>query len=269
MEIRHENIAPTQTMRRVHRQASGIDHWHQRAEFMYVLDGQCHIRVGSRERLCTRGDLAVIRSGQIHRLRDSQSCTLYISTFDPTLLYHFLPELRFPRSFITAPEQAEAGLTEEIRRLLDAVYRETAEQQPLHETLMRADILKLYCLLVRHFEDDAVQNEQTIVRLRQFQAALEYIADRYAENLSLADVAQAINYNASYVSTLFVTCAGVNFKTYLDHFRIKKAVDLLRSTRLTVSDIAAQCGYENIRTFNNTFKRVTGQTPREFRRSAI
>ena len=143
MDIRRENIPQTQTMRRVFNPVSGFDHWHQRAEFMYVLAGQCSIRIGSREQLCNPGDLAVIRSGQIHKLYSSPGCTLYISTFDPIILFHFLPELRFPRSFITAREQEEAGLAEEILRLLDDIYRETVERHALYETLIRSNILKL------------------------------------------------------------------------------------------------------------------------------
>ena len=269
MEIRHENIVYTQTMKIFSQEVRPIAHWHQRAEFMYVLVGQCRIRIGSLERLCVPGDLAVIRSGQIHSLQSPPGCRLYVSTFDPTLLYHFFPELRFPRSFITAQEQAGAGLAEEIARLLGSIYTESSKHEDLYETLMRADILRLYSLLVRHFEEAECRNEQTLVRLQLFQSALEFIADHYAENLSLGDVAQAINYNPTYVSTLFVSCAGVNFKTYLDNFRIKKAVDLLRASRLTVAQVAAQCGCENIRTFNNTFRRVTGQTPSEIRRSTV
>ena len=98
---------------------------------------------------------------------------------------------------------------------------------------------------------------------------LAYITEHYAENISLADLSATINYNASYISTLFVTYTGVNFKTYLDNFRINLAVELLRSSNQTVADIAAHCGYENIRTFNNTFKRITGTTPSFVRKENI
>lgn len=269
MAIHHENILRTQTLKKTDIRHSGIDHWHQRAEFVYILDGECRIRVGKEERLCLPGDLAAVRGGQIHSLRNEPGCVLYISTFDPAFLFHFFPEPRFPQSFIPLELQRAAGLETEISRLFGSICREWTEEAPFYETLMRADILRLYTLLVRHFEDGSPRDEQSLARLRQFQTALEFIAAHYAENITLSDIAGAISYNPTYVSTLFVTCAGVNFKTYLDSYRIKIAVDLLRSTQRTVSDIAAQCGYDNVRTFNNTFRRVTGQSPSQLRRSNL
>ena len=124
--------------------------------------------------------------------------------------------------------------------------------------------MKTYYL---HFEDDSATDEKTLARRQQFQLALEFIAEHYARSITLADVAEVINYTPSYVSTLFVSCTGVNFKTYLDHFRVKKAADLLCSTRQTVTDIAIQCGYDNVRTFNNVFRRVTGQSPSQLRKN--
>ena len=266
MPIKHERITHNLTVRKSAGQGLGIDHWHQRAEFVYIMDGECQIRIGKQQRLCKAGDLAVIRSGEIHALLSSYYYG-YIYTFDPAMFSHFLPESRFPRSFISAQEQKEAGLDGEIARLFDEIYQEMTNQEPLCEPIMRADVLRLYSLLVRRFEDDSFKDEKNQARRQQFQEALEYIADHYADHITLADVAEIMNYTPSYVSTLFVSCAGVNFKTYLDNFRIKKAADMLCSTQQTIADIAIQCGYENVRTFNNTFRRVTGQSPSQLRKN--
>lgn len=269
MQIYHEKIQFRLTANKSHSPASGFDHWHQRVEFMYVMEGSCLISIGKQKRLCGPGDLAVIRSGEIHSLLSSAKYSMYIFTFDPALFSYFLPESRFPKSFITAEEQISAGLDGEIANLFHEIYREKLVQAPLHEAVMRAGILRLYSLLIRHFEDDSPRDEKSMTRLQQFQTALEFIAEHYAEPITLADIAEVINYTPTYVSTLFVSCAGVNFKTYLDNFRIKKAVDQLCSTRYSVTEIARQCGYDNVRTFNNVFRRITGQTPSQLRKTNI
>lgn len=265
MPIRHEKIKHNLTVRKSTGSGMGIDHWHKRAEFVYIMDGQCLIRVGKQQRLCEPGDLAVIRSGEIHSLTDFHLA--YIYTFDPSMFSHFLPESRFPKSFISAEEQKKAGLDGEIARLFHEIHREKMAEEPLCDPIMRADVLRLYSLLIRHFEDDSARDEKSLARRQQFQEALEFIADHYAEHITLADVAEIMNYTPSYVSTLFVSCAGVNFKTYLDNFRVKKAADLLCSTQQTITDIAIQCGYDNVRTFNNAFRRVTGQSPSQLRKN--
>lgn len=267
MLIKHEKIDYTLTARKMTVSPNGLDHWHQRAEFVYVIEGTCSIKVGKQQRLCSPGDVAFIQSGEIHAIWSDTKHVLYVFTFDPAMFYRILPEFCFPRHFISAQDQKEAGLDGEISNLFYEIYREKEEETSLYEAMMRAGILRLYSLLVRHFEDDSPRDEKTLARIQQFQTALEFIATHYAEHITLTDVAEVINYTPSYVSTLFVTFAGVNFKAYLDNFRVKKAVDLLCSTHQTVTDIALQCGYENVRTFNNAFRRVTGQAPSRFRKS--
>mgnify|MGYP003312618570 CR=1 FL=1 len=131
----------------------------------------------------------------------------------------------------------------------------------MNKIIIVTDILRLYSLLVRNFERERSFDSRSMTKFRHFQNVLSYITEHYNENISLGSIAQTINYHPSYVSTLFVTYTGINFKSYIDNFRIGKAVELLRSTDMTISAIATQCGFDNIRTFNNAFRRVTGTTP--------
>ena len=135
--------------------------------------------------------------------------------------------------------------------------------------LIQSNIIRLYSLLVRHFERQTPPENQSIARFENFQNVLRYITENFAGNITLAQVAKEINYTPAYVSTLFVTYAGVNFKSYLDSFRINKAVELVKNTDMTVLDIAAGCGYVNVRTFQYAFKRITGQSPSEMRKTNI
>ena len=128
-----------------------------------------------------------------------------------------------------------------------------------------SDIQRLYSLFVRFFEKKDDDEIKSFRGLEDFQAALTFIAENYSEKISLKDVAAKINYNSSYVSTLFVSYTGVNFKAYLDTMRINQAAKLLKNTSERITLIAMKCGYDNIRTFNSAFKRITGVTPREYR----
>ena len=271
MLIYHEKISYAVTIRKSKASGygQGIDHWHQRVEMIYVVEGKCQIRSSGQRMLCEAGDLVVVRSGEIHAIEGDTERQLYVVTFDPTIFYRFTPEASFPKRFISAREQQQAGVDKEIARLLEEIFQEDLRQEPLFETFMRAGILRLYSILLRHFEDVSSKDDKNYIRLQQLQSALEYIASHYAEPITLAEVATAIGYTPSYVSTLFVSKIGLNFKTYLDNIRINKAADLLGSTRLTVADVAAQCGFDNVRTFNNTFRRVVGQSPSQFRKSIV
>lgn len=267
--IYHEKIPYSMTVRKDRRSdyVRGIDHWHQRAEIIYVVDGHFEIKSGGQQKRCGPGDLAVIRSGEIHSIQGESLREIYIITFDLTMFYRFLPEACFPKWFISSLEQRQAGVDQEIAFLLEDIFQESTKQEPLFETFMRASLLRLFGILNRHFEDLSFKDGKQLIRLQELQAALEYIASHYAEPITLAEVATAIGYTPSYVSKLFVSKIGLNFKAYLDNIRINKAADLLASTRLTVADISAQCGFENVRTLNNTFRRIVGQSPSQYRKS--
>ena len=56
-------------------------------------------------------------------------------------------------------------------------------------------------------------------------------------------------------------------KKYLDRMKLEKASNLLSNDTLRISDIAYDCGYETISTFNRTFKSYFGKSPSEFRLS--
>ena len=269
MRIFHESIQPSYTVSKFQNPPRGFDHWHQRVEFVMVLEGTCRIKVGKNSRLCEKGDLAVIRSGDIHSISEAENSVLYICTFDPSILIYFQSDIKYIRIFITAMELKNAGIDERIHEIFEEMYTEKHRGAVWNDVLIRADIVRLYSLLVRYFERVTASDAQTLTQFRNFQNALQFIADNHRENITLVDIARITNYSPVYVSTLFSTYTGVNFKTYLDSFRINQAVKLIKGTDLTVTDISAKCGFDNIRTFNNVFKRITGLTPSQLRKSNI
>lgn len=264
MRILHEPIQRNYTIRKLHKEW-GFAHWHQRVEFVYVLDGVCEIKVGNTKNVCTAGDLIVIHCGEIHSIADVKDSTLYVCTFDPEMIQYIHKDMRFIRSYIPAEMLKEAGIADAVLQNLEDSYRENTMELVCNDVMVLSSIIRIYALLVRHFEITNDEKPQNPAKLRQFQEALLYIEENYSENITLSDVAKVINYNTSYVSSLFVAYTGLNFKTYLDSFRINKAVKLIKRTECTISDISSQCGFNNIRTFNNVFRKITGMTPMDVR----
>ena len=266
MHIHYENIQPNCTITMLHKEA-GYAHWHQRVEFVYILNGSCEITVGNTKNVCSAGDMAVIQSGEIHSIVDIQDSAMYVCTFDPELIRYFRADMKYIQNYISTEMLTASGVADEILRNFEEMYKEDFCGKDWNDVLIRANIIKMYCLLVRHFERDNNGRPQNPDKLQQFQEALRYVEENYARNITFSDVAKIINYNTSYASSLFVSYTGLNFKTYLDSIRINKAVKMIKRTDRTISDISAQCGFTNIRTFNNVFRKVTGITPSELRHS--
>ncbi|MGE9295055.1 MAG: helix-turn-helix domain-containing protein, partial [Puniceicoccales bacterium] len=95
--------------------------------------------------------------------------------------------------------------------------------------------------------------------------AKKYIQTRYHEPLSLDAAAAAVNASTRHFCKVFKQATGITFTDYLARVRVEKAKHLLRNPNLRVSEIAFETGFESISQFNRSFRRITGQSPTEFR----
>jgi YesN/AraC family two-component response regulator len=86
-------------------------------------------------------------------------------------------------------------------------------------------------------------------------------------DVSLDSISDILHINASYLSMLFKKSVGVNFVDYLTTLRIQAAKALLSDPFLSAAEIANMVGYESPNYFTRVFKKNTGLTPTEYRRT--
>ena len=85
--------------------------------------------------------------------------------------------------------------------------------------------------------------------------------------MCLAGVADRFGISEQYLSSLFKQNQGINFSTYVEDVRIDKAKDYLKTTGLSVGEIAGLVGYGSTNSFCRAFKRVTGINASEYRKT--
>jgi len=95
--------------------------------------------------------------------------------------------------------------------------------------------------------------------------AKQFIHNHYAENLSLGQVATAMNTSFFYFCKLFRKATGTTFTEFLSRTRIEKAKNLLLNRNLRISEIAYEVGFQSLTHFNRTFKTITGESPTAYR----
>lgn len=98
------------------------------------------------------------------------------------------------------------------------------------------------------------------------QSILNYIDSHYNEQLTLSSLAKQFNFSYSYLSSYFRSHHTEGFSEYLNKVRILHAAELLRAGTLAISDVCAAVGYTDQSYFARVFKKMTGTTPREYRR---
>jgi len=95
-----------------------------------------------------------------------------------------------------------------------------------------------------------------------------YIGKNYQKDISMQSAAQAMGYSEAYFCKLFKQCFRVNFSAYLNEYRIEKAKAMMADSRISIKDIGIACGYSDSNYFARVFKRITGQTPSDYRLAA-
>ena len=95
--------------------------------------------------------------------------------------------------------------------------------------------------------------------------ARSYIRDHSDDSMSLGAVAQVVNMSATYFSEKFKEMTGINFVEYVARTRVEKARNLLLNPNRRVSEVAFEVGFQSLSQFNRAFKKVVGESPRDYR----
>ena len=98
-------------------------------------------------------------------------------------------------------------------------------------------------------------------RLRQ------YVDENYSRQIPLVKAAQISGVQMSSFCALFRAAVGMNFTDWLRQVRISKAIELMKTSDLSVREIAHEVGFVEMMTFEQEFKKYSLMTPKEFKNS--
>jgi AraC-like DNA-binding protein len=179
-------------------------------------------------------------------------------------------------------EPTRARLTgrelEGARGIFSVMEREAGARTPGFQGMVRLKLMEAVLLLVRarlggpsgheSVDDapggDAAGSAPAPLRFHP-EEAMQYIQAHSADPLSLPELAARYGLNPSYFSRTFSGHAGVPLVEYINRIRIQKSCQLLKRTEAGIVEIAMAVGYNNLSHFNRYFRRIMGQSPREYR----
>jgi len=154
------------------------------------------------------------------------------------------------------------GLPLDRARLKQAFFKTRVISPRQHDS-----VIKLLTIFAQHL---SMISNQVLVQHRNTEPpviarAKEYIIEHQAEDLSLGQVAKAVNTSTFYFCKMFKKVTGINFTDYLSRVRIEKSKNLLLNPNLRISEIAFEVGFQSLTHFNRVFKKILGQSPTQYR----
>lgn len=141
----------------------------------------------------------------------------------------------------------------------------------VHKTNAAIDslLLKLLDCLIEHYpqeESDSAHQEDSKnsqdARLRQI---MQYIMSHLSTEINLTELADQMYVSVSTLSRIFHNSTGVYFTDYINRLRVSTAINLLRHSDQSLTQIAMNCGFSNSASFNRSFKKLIGSTPSAYR----
>ena len=245
------------------REGGAIGHWHDEIELIFVEEGSMVYNVNGTRCAVNANECIFVNARQLHFFEESR-CTYRCILLHPMML---CANTYLEENYIAPVTQNGAfpycvlKPENEIAALFPAFFEAAAEKD-----LLRLQSLSytLWGALLRLMpKNDAAPRENS--RLSAVKDMMHEIQRRYAEKLTLEEIAAAGHVCKSACEKLFRTYLHCTPIDYLLRFRLQKTAECLTQTDAAVAQIALDCGFSGASYFSGRFKTAYGCTPKAYR----
>ena len=227
---------------------------HANPEFIYVQSGELDIDIDGRNMVIPAEHYCIVLPWQIHAFRTREYSRSVVLVVSPYYVDSFTTNM-IGLYGETQVFQADPAVHELfIRYLFKGPFPD--------EYIISSILLGLAHCFVEQCHPTARPDKQKRPMLIE---AMRYISTHCTEKLTLKDVSNAMGYSYYHLSRLFRSYAGIGFSQFCNMCRIQRAQNLLLRTNLSMTDIAFECGFTNVRNFNRNFIEFLNATPSDYR----
>ncbi|MEK8128722.1 AraC family transcriptional regulator [Paenibacillus filicis] len=249
-------------------------HWHEQIELLYIVSGSARIECSSVPYEAKAGDVIVVNSNELHYgVCTSRDLVYYVVIFHPALLQSSNADAVETKFMIPISQNRLLFLNhiagdKRFSRCVEEITYEIEHKQEGYELAIKSDLYKLMTLLVRRYIASSSDLEGYRLRLKHLEhlaPALRYMELHSHESLTVEQLADLANMSRSHFSRLFKKLTEKTLTEYIHFLRINRAAELLRTTQMSISEIALLIGYNDIYYFSRTFKKLKGASPTNWR----
>lgn len=244
-------------------------HWHKDIEFNLMMKGNTEITVNGKINRVMQGEYIFINSKEIHMLAPPVG----IHGFEPdmellTILwdYDFL-KYYSEYSVLYFDLEQNAAVKREIGHILIKIAELFINKEKYYEMEITAQLLSIGRLLLKYCAVFPKADDSTIDKsFYHMQKAVDYIEKNYNEGITLKQMADIMGMAPTYFSRKFHAVTGFSFSHYLNDCRLRNAMNDIANSDMTMTEIAYENGFSNVKSFIETFKRTLNVTPYQYKK---
>ena len=247
-------------------------HWHVSVELIRVISGELSLTLDHRSYRLRAGEFALVNSETVHGATP-HDCIYEVIVFNLAFLKTgnpvcdgFIDDLLSHVSFLK-----ERPENEDVARAFHNVFEQMDDVQTTGAPPFKAlgAFLNLLGEIERNvsFTSNVNATLYDEKRIGKLKAVLEFLHGHYAEELTLDDLSNVANLSRKYFCKFFKDMTGTTPFQYLTTYRVEKAARQLLITKLPVTEIALDCGFNDLSYYIKTFKARKGISPNQYRKS--
>ncbi|PQP81887.1 hypothetical protein C0Q44_19655 [Paenibacillus sp. PCH8] len=254
-------------------------HTHDFVEYSYVAEGKGFHHVAEDVIPVTKGMLFVIPVGVPHVFRPASTNTnenpliIYNCLFDTVLINRLtatIQEKEIIQHLMNleqnqVPYISVVDHNNQIEELMLKLYREFSVPGIGSSTMLYMLATQLVLTTYRHLYQD-VQDKQS--HSTDFEFILRYLKQHVSNRVQMSDLVRVSGWSEKQIARMFLRHTGQTFSNHLQHLRVQKSCELLKSSQHKVSLIAELVGYRDMDSFYAVFKKITGETPLLYRKKS-
>lgn len=247
-------------------------HFHPEIELVYVNKGKGKRHIGNHISYFNNSQLVLIGSnlphiGYLDRLTTNGSETLI--QFLPDFLgkeFFKIPEMAAIDALL---ERAKKGIrfNIDIKRRIGAKIEDLVDKEGAHRITSFIEILNDlattddYTLL----NADGFAFEANHQDSNKIEVVYKHINDNFKEHISLDEVSDLVSMTVPAFCRYFKKSTGKTFTKIVNEYRVVHATKLLAESKMSITDISFECGFNNFSHFNKLFKEFTGKSASVYR----
>ena len=250
-------------------------HWHEEIEIIWVAEGQLRLKTPASSFLLSRGQTAAVNSNTLHYAAAAPECTLHSLVFSPLLITGNNESAfagKYIRPLLSSHSFSGFLISEadnpQVSGWFNRAFEALANDEWGYEFIVRENLSRICLCLYRQFEPQmdaaAPHPDQDNLRIRKM---LDFLHEHFACSLSLKEIAGAADISERECLRCFQKMLQVSPIQYLLKYRIMQGAKmLLADPSGSISEAAADCGFDSPSNFTKMFRRFYNCTPREYRR---
>ena len=241
-------------------------HWHNNIEFDLVLSGKIRGRINRKDINVNEGDFFFVNSGDLHETEANDKNTISAITIllSYDLLKKYCPDIDLYYFNFDEKKEAKKKIINLIIECAD-LYKNKKEFYELEISIILREICMILLKECRQKRNDinfSMYEEKSIVNIKR---AITYMEENYDSELSLKNIADEIGMAPTYFSRFFKKTTRETFYCYLNKIRLYNAYKELINTDSSITEIALNNGFANVKSFIESFKKVYKCTPAKYK----